>query len=178
METSKGIKTGKTHQESTLKVKPGKEHLWLGKLVGQWTFEGEAAMEPGGPPTKFKGTETVRSLGVLWIIAEGNGECPGGGGEATTIMTLGYDPVKKRYVGTFIGSMMTHLWIYDGELNPAGNVLTLISDGPSFTEEGKMVKYKDVIEIRNDDYRVLSSKVLGDDGKWHGIMTADYRRLR
>ena len=33
------------------------------------------------------------------------------------IMTLGYDPQKKRFVGTLIGSMMTHLWVYDGALD-------------------------------------------------------------
>ena len=38
------------------------------------------------------------------------------GGPATMIMTLGYDPAKKRFVGTFIGSMMTNLWVYEGEL--------------------------------------------------------------
>ena len=43
----------------------------------------------------------------------------------TTLMTLGYDPRKKRFVGTFVGSMMTNLWIYDGELDKDERVLTL-----------------------------------------------------
>ncbi len=29
-------------------------------------------------------------------------------------MTLGYNPDTKRYLGTWIGSMMTHMWVYDG----------------------------------------------------------------
>ena len=33
--------------------------------------------------------------------------------------TLGYDPAKKKYVGTFIASVMTHLWIYSGSLDAA-----------------------------------------------------------
>jgi hypothetical protein len=97
-------------------------------------------------------------------------------GAATTMMTLGYDPQKKRYVGTWIGSMMTHLWVYDGELDTAERVLTLDSEGPAMTGEGKMAKYKDVIEFKSNDHRVLTSHVLGDDGKWHGFMTANYRR--
>ncbi|MGH7413125.1 MAG: DUF1579 domain-containing protein [Candidatus Rokuibacteriota bacterium] len=156
---------------------PQKEHQWLQKLVGEWTSEADATMEPGKPPEKFKGTESVRSLGGLWILAEGQGEMPGGGA-ATTMMTLGYDPQRKRYVGTFIGSMMTHLWGYDGALDAAERVLTLETEGPSMAGDGKMAKYRDVIEFKSDDHRVLTSHMLGDDGTWHGVMTANYRRKR
>ncbi|MCI0625831.1 MAG: DUF1579 domain-containing protein [Acidobacteria bacterium] len=160
-----------------MKLEPQKEHQWLQKLVGEWTYETEATMEPGKPPEKCRGTESVRSFGGVWVLCEGRGEMPGGG-TATMMITLGYDPVKKRYVGTFIGSMMTNLWVYEGELDSAGNLLTLDTEGPSFTAEGKMAKYKDVIEIKNDDHRVLSSNVLGDDGTWHRFMTANYRRMK
>ena len=81
-----------------MKVEPQKEHQWLQQLVGAWTSEAEATMEPGKPPQKFTGTETVRSVGGVWVVAEGDGEMPGGG-VGTTVMTLGYDPQKKRYVG-------------------------------------------------------------------------------
>ena len=158
-------------------AEPQKEHQWLQKLVGEWTYETEAAMEPGKPPQKFTGTESVRSLGGLWMLCEGQGEMPGGG-TATTLMTLGFDPAKKRFVGTFIGSMMTHMWVYEGGLDPTGMVLTLDTEGPSFTAEGKMAKYKDAIEIKSDDHRVLSSSFLGDDGKWHSFTTANYRRKK
>ena len=168
-----------TSQESTtcMMAEPQKEHEWLQKLVGEWTYESEATMEPGQPPKRFSGTENVRSLGGLWILAEGQGEMPGGG-TATTMMTLGYDPPKKRFVGTWVGSMMTYLWVYDGELDAAESVLTLNAEGPSMATEGKIEKYKDVIEFKNDNHRVLTSHMLGDDGEWHGFMTANYRRNR
>lgn len=160
-----------------MKADPQKEHQWLQQLLGEWTFETEAMMEPGKPPEKFAGSERVRSLGELWVLCEGQGEMPGGG-TATTLMTLGYDPARKRFVGTFIGSMMTHLWAYDGALDPSGKVLTLDTEGPSFAGDGKMAKYQDVIEIKSADHRVLSSRVLGEDGKWQGFMTANYRRRK
>jgi hypothetical protein len=171
------METSNTQQETTMKTEPRKEHQWLQKLVGEWTFEGEATMEPGQPPAKSTGTESVRSLGDLWFLAEGQGEMPGGG-PATMMMTLGYDPQKKRYVGTWIGSMMTHLWVYDGELDAAERVLTLEAEGPNMAAEGKMAKYKDVIEFKGDDHRVLTSHMLGDDGKWNQFMTANYRRKK
>ncbi len=158
-------------------AQPQKEHEWLQKMVGEWTSEAEAVMGPDKPPEKFTGTESVRSVGGVWVMCEGRGEMPGGG-ITTTFMTLGYDPAKKRYLGTFFGSMMTHLWVYDGGLDAAGKVLTLDTEGPHFGAEGKMAKYKDVIEFKSDDHRVLSSHMLGDDGKWHGFMTAHYRRKK
>ena len=156
---------------------PQKEHRWLEKLVGEWTSEAEAVMEPGKPPETCRGTESVRSLGGLWIVAEGKGEMPGGG-PATMVLTLGYDPQKKRYVGTWIGSMMTYLWVYDGSLDAAEKVLTLNAEGPNMMAEGKMAKYQDRIEMKSDDHRVLTSHLLGEDGTWHQFMTAHYRRKK
>ncbi|MBX6373514.1 MAG: DUF1579 domain-containing protein [Acetobacteraceae bacterium] len=160
-------------------AEPQAEHRWLQRLVGEWSFEAEcAAPEPGQPAQKSTGVETVRTLGGLWLVAEGRGEMPGGGGFATTLMTLGYDPRRGRFVGTWAGSMMTHLWIYEGTLDAAGKVLTLDTEGPDFTAEGKLAKYQDIITIESDDHRVLTSRWLGADGRWHGLTTAHYRRVR
>lgn len=155
-------------------AEPQPQHQWLQKLVGEWTSEMEAIMGPDKPPEKFTGTETVRSLGGLWTVGEGRGDVPGS--VVTTMLTLGYDPVRQRYVGTFVASMMTHQWVYDGELDPTGKVLTLNTEGPSFGGADKMARYKDVIEFKSDDHRTLTSHVLGEDGQWHLFMTAHYRR--
>jgi hypothetical protein len=55
-------------------------------------------MEPGKPPEKFTGTESVRSLGGLWTEAKERGEMPGGG-TAAMMMTRGYDPQRKALGG-------------------------------------------------------------------------------
>ena len=158
-----------------MKTEPEKGHRWLQKLVGEWAYEGEATMEAGKPGEKFRGTESVQSLGGLWVQAAGKGEMPGGE-TALTVMTLGFNPQTKRYIGTWIGSMMTHLWLYDGELDAAERVLTLNAEGPDMANPGQMAKYRDEIEFLSDDHRVLTSHLLGRDGQWHGFMRADYRR--
>lgn len=154
---------------------PQKEHEWLQRLVGEWTYEHACDAGPEKPSQKTQGTETVRSLGGLWILGEGQGEMPGGG-VARMIITLGFDSAANRFVGTWIGSMMTHLWVYDGALDAAGRVLTLSAEGPSFTDSGKTAKYQDVVEIISDDHRTLTSRTLREDGTWHEFMTAHYRR--
>lgn len=158
-----------------MEAKPQKEHEWLQRLVGKWTFESECSMGPDQPPVKTKGNDDVRSLGGLWVLGEGQAEMPGGG-TATNLMTLGFDPAKNRFVGTFVASVMTNLWVYEGQLDASGKVLTLNCEGPSFTGDGKLAKYQDVIEIKSNDHRVLTSRYQGEDGQWHEFMTAHYRR--
>ena len=36
-------------QEIPMKTEPQKEHEWLQRLVGEWTYESECSMEPGKP---------------------------------------------------------------------------------------------------------------------------------
>lgn len=158
-------------------VEPQKEHQWLQRLVGDWTFETEILMSPDQPPEKCHGTESVRSIGDVWVQGEGRGEMPGAG-IGITQMTLGYDPAKGRFVGTFIGSMMTNLWVYEGSLDEATNTLTLETTGPSFTELGKQIPYRDMIELKDNGERILTSSVRGEDGSWQRIMTAIYRRTK
>lgn len=157
-----------------MNAEPQAEHRWLDRLVGEWTSEAECVMEPGQPPATFRGTETVRSLGGLWILAEGNGDMPGGGA-MTSILTLGYDPAKQRYVGSFIASMMTHMWLYEGRVD--GNILALDTEGPDFSTGGKaMARFTDSIKWIDDDNRMMVSRMLGEDGTWREIMSARYRR--
>jgi hypothetical protein len=158
-----------------MKTEPQKEHQWLQKLVGEWTMN--VPTEAGQEASNVEWSESVRSLHGLWVIAEGHGEMPGGGA-TTTVMTLGYDPRKQRYVGTWVGSMMTHLWFYEGALDETGKVLTLDTEGPDFATEGKLAKYQDIITLEDDGRRVLTSRMLTEDGTWKPIMSAEYRRRK
>ncbi len=153
---------------------PQTTHEWLQRLVGEWTWEMDAH-EPYGTPMKATGSESVRLLGTTWALCEGRDHS--GSTLMTTLMTLGYDPATQRFKGTFIGTMMTHIWVYDGELDASGNLLALHTEGPSYEQEGAMAKYRDTIEFRSDDHRVLSSSFVGRDGQWKHFMTAHYRRV-
>ena len=82
-------------QEAPQMPVPQKEHQWLLQFAGEWETEAEATMEPGKPPIKCKGTESARTVGGFWMIAENKGkfmDMP-----VTGVMTLGYDPEKKKW---------------------------------------------------------------------------------
>jgi hypothetical protein len=155
--------------------KPQAEHAWLQRLVGEWTYEMSSDCGPDGKPIKVTGTESIRAVGDFWIVGESTSVAPDGT-PATNILTLGYDPQQGRYVGTWISSVMTYLWVYDGSTDADQRVLTLACDGPSFGVEGKMTKYKDVITIVSDDERTLTGNYLGEDGEWHEMVKMVYRR--
>lgn len=155
---------------------PEKQHEWLKQLAGEWKCEGSCFMGPDQPEMKSKGTERVVMLGDLWAVLEGKGEMPDGG-VMESRMTVGYDPAKKKFVGTWIGSPMAHLFVYEGELDATGKVLPLKTMGPSFTDPTKMVEYHDVIEIKGPNERLLWSQTQGPDGKWMKFMTMTYTRV-
>ena len=154
---------------------PQAQHEWLHRLLGDWTYE-MAAPEGTNAAEKATGTESVRSLGGLWVILEGRGEMTPAGSVYSSQMSLGYDPKKERFVGFWIGSMMTHMWIYNGRLE--GNVLSLESEGPDMSKPGGTRRYKDVVELVSDDHRTLTGNMMDDDGNWQPMMWVDYRRKR
>ena len=159
-----------------METNPQPQHRWLEQLVGEWEVESEVVMAPGAEPTKLCGTESVRSLGGLWVLCEGRCEMPGGGA-GTTVMTLGFDPARGLFVGTFIASMMTHLWLYEGGLDPELTVLTLDTEGPDPAGDGTIKRFQDIVTVEGGDRRTLASQALGEDGQWHRFMTARYRRI-
>lgn len=152
---------------------PGPGHRWLQRLVGTWRTEGECAAPPDEAPTRVTGTERVRSLGGLWILAEGEGEMPGDAA-ARSLMTIGFDPAQGVFLGSFVASMMTHLWLYSGTLE--GDALTLDTEGPSFFGDG-LARYQDIIALQGNDTRTLTSRMQMPGGSWQQVMSARYRRI-
>lgn len=151
-------------------------HRWLHQLVGDWTCTSEADMGPGQPPERGTGTEQVRALGDYWVLCEGTGTMPGGG-EARMLMTLGYDPAQQVFRGSWVGSMMAHMFVYSGTLDADQRVLTLETEGPSFTGDGSTTRYRDTITLLNPQERTLTSAGLQPDGRWNTFMRASYRRV-
>ncbi|MCL4203640.1 MAG: DUF1579 family protein [Pirellulaceae bacterium] len=154
---------------------PQAEHEWFQALLGEWEFTHQCIMGPDQPPSEATGTLTARTLGGLWTTLECRGESPEGG-PWSSLFTLGFDPVQNRYVGTFVASMMTHLWLYQGQLDHTGRRLVLDVEGPRFDGLG-MAQYQDIFEIVDRDHWILRSQVLGDDGQWMQFMEGHHRRI-
>jgi hypothetical protein len=155
---------------------PVKEHEWLKHFVGEWESDMEVVMAPGQPPVKGKSSEIARNLGGFWVVSEGKGEMMGM--PFSHILTLGYDPDKKKFVGTWIDSMGSYLWNYVGTVDATGKILTLETEGPCPTEPGKNSKFREVTEFKSADHRVFTSSIQQDDGTWHTMVTIHSRRKK
>jgi len=161
-------------QEPPALPKPEKEHEWLEKFVGTWNSELECQPAPGAPPMKSKGTLRAKSLGGFWIVSDMKLDMMGA--PMNAIQTIGYDPAKKKYVGTWVDSMTNYMWKYEGWVDEAGKILTLEADGPSFADPGKMAKYRDIYEFKAADHLLTSSQMQLPDGQWVTFMTGNGRR--
>lgn len=152
-----------------------KEHEWLRQLVGEWTYEMDCPGGPDGATMKVSGKETVRAFGDIWFQAEGLTAGPDGA-PARTLLTVGYDPQKGRFCGTWIGTMMNTLWVYDGELDERENKLVLGSRGPN--TEGGTSNYRDIIIMHSRDERSFVAMIEKEDGRWETMMAVRYSRKR
>jgi hypothetical protein len=163
-------------QEAPEFPQPQAEHEWLKQFVGEWETTAEASMGPGQPPMTCQGTMSSRMLGGFWMISESKIEVTGS--PMTGVLTVGYDPQKKKYVGTWIDSMMNHLWRYEGALDETGKKLTLEAEGPNFMQAGKTARFRDAYEFKSADHIVTTASMEDEDGKWITFMTGEARRKK
>lgn len=158
-----------------MQMEKSKEHEWLKKFLGDWTAKGEAPAGPDQPAMTWTASESGHLLGDIWLQVEGKHDMPDGNSASTQFM-LGYDTKKKKFVGSWLGTMMDYFWVYEGELSADGKVLTLDSSGPRMDQPGKMAKYQDIHTFVSDTHRILTSQYQDDDGAWQQFMEAHYHR--
>jgi hypothetical protein len=163
-----------TQDQMEMTTRPLPEHEWLHKLVGDWKVSTVMTM-PGGSNENSEGTETVRMFGDLWVLGEGQGPMPNG--ELMQYRTgLGYDVSFKQYRGFWIANVSSHLWKYECELSEDGRTMTMNCEGPHMQKDGETARYRDVIELIDENNRTMTSYGQDDSGAWHQFMKATYRR--
>ncbi len=147
---------------------------FLEQLTGDWSVVSEATLGPGEEPVRMESREVARLIGGKWLVGESTAapdEQP-----FTSILTVGYDPSREQFVGTWISSRQTHMWQYTGELDVSGTVLTLETEGPIMGDPTRTAQYREIIEIEDADHKVMRSLILGPDGEWFEFARAEYRR--
>jgi len=155
---------------------PQKEHEVLKQFAGDWETDSEAEAGPGKPAMKCKGRIHSKMLGGFWVVSELETEMMGT--KVVGVQTIGYDPKTQKYVGTWVDSVMNHMWKYEGSLDKTGKILTLEAEGPTFLGDGKTAKFRDVYEFKTNDLIGMSSMIEDENGKWITFMTGTARRKK
>ena len=101
---------------------PGAPHKLLASLTGRWHTHTKAWMEPGKPPMESEGTsEHKMLLGGRYLHQEFNGNMMGA--PFTSIGITGYDNNTQRYVSTWMDSMSTGIFFFEGTADAEGRTI-------------------------------------------------------
>jgi hypothetical protein len=149
---------------------PEKEHGLLKQFVGTW----DATIETGDEKSKGVMVYSME-LGGLWLMSKFEGAFGEQKFEGRGLD--GYDPAKKKIVGTWVDSMSTSLSTSEGSFDESGKVLTAIGTGPG--QDGQPSKYKSVSTIVDQDTMVFTMSAVGADGSDEfPMMKITYKRRK
>jgi hypothetical protein len=144
-----------TAQEPPPGAKPRPEHKVLAADEGTWdatvkTFVGG----PDAEPLVSRGTEVNEVMpGGLWLLSKFEGDF--GGMKFMGRGQYGYDPVKKKYVGTWIDSMSTILSVLEGEYDAGAKTMTYVGEGYDPDHKAKFTQ-KMVTKAKDEGTRVFT----------------------
>ncbi len=159
--------------------KPWDEHKVLAEEVGTWDAVVKSYM--GGPdaePMISKGTEVNTMMsGGMWALSQFKGDFGGmpfeGRGQ------FGYDPLKKKYIGTWIDSMSPGLSVLEGTYDAKTKTMTYVGDS---VEPASKMKYSQrmVTTTKDDGTRVftLYMKMPATADKEAKVMEITYTRKK
>lgn len=156
--------------------KPTDEHKWLDQFVGNWESTAKSEEGPGVPAMTCEGTIKSRMLGGFFVVNEIKTKVEGM--EIEAVQTIGYDPKKKKYIGTYTDSMMSHMWIYEGTVDETGKILTLEAEGPNMMEPGKTAMFRDIYEFKSKDEIVATAQYQDPEGNWVTMMKGTSKRVK
>ena len=156
---------------------PTPEHQALETEVGEWDADVKIWHAPDAEPMESKATETNKMLGKLWLLSDFNGDF--GGMKFAGHMQLGYDPVKKKFVGTWIDTMSPFLQTMEGTYDEKTKTSTMIATGVDMAT-GKESKSKMITRHEGADKKVFEMlmPVEGEDDKWWKMMEVNYTRKK
>jgi hypothetical protein len=153
------------------------EHKVLKKDVGTWNVVMKIYPQgPDGPAIESKGEETNRLIGDgMWLISNFKGDLGGMTFEGQG--TIGYDPGKKKYTGTWIDNMKPTMDTMEGDYDAKTQTLTMYSESID-PATGKPMKMKNVGKSIDNNTRTFTMYSLtpGTKDEYVKMMEIHYTR--
>lgn len=125
------------------------KHLLAG--VGEWEGTLTSYYDPTAKPTPVPARETVTAVGEFWVLSQFHCDLPGmpyhGSGH------YGYDPEKKKFIGTWVDSTSSYFSLMEGEVDSKTKALVMRWKAPN--ETGKVVPHWSE-SVENGDARTMT----------------------
>ncbi len=154
---------------------PGPPHKMLASLVGSWTTKTKGWMEPDKPPMEGTGTcEQKMILGGRYLQQDYSSEMMGS--PFTGINVIGYDNHTKKFVSTWIDSMSTGIYYFEGNASADGKTITqrCSCDDPV---QGPII-WRSVTKFVDDDTQEYEMYITPKAGKEKKMMEMTVTRKR
>lgn len=155
--------------------KPGPEHAALKAMTGEWDGKVKFYFDPSSPPMESTGTFSAKlDVGGFFLFTDYKGDMAGAPfhGRGTT----GYDPFKKKYVGTWVDSMSPAIYNVEGSFDESGKTFSESMSGPG--PDGTPMKFRMVTQVADADHMTFTMFMIGADGKDTKLMETAYTRKK
>jgi hypothetical protein len=146
---------------------PSPEHAYLKKMAGTWDCTMKMMGQEG------KAVANYKMLGDFWLIGDFEGDA--GGMKFKGHDFMGYDPQKKKYIGTWVDSLSPNAMPMESTYDSSKKVMTAVGEGINM--EGKKAKFKTTSEWKSND-EMLFTMYEEKDGKMEQSFTIDYKRRK
>lgn len=160
--------------------KPQKEHSILKQFEGDWDAQCRLLYpeEPGKDRESIqsRGREVAKlGYGDFWLVLDFTGEMHEKPFEGRG--TIGYDPLKKKYVLTWFDSLNPRMMIAEGDADESGRMISLQADAVDpVTKEPYQQRL--VFEVKDAGTRTLSFYFSVAEGKERKAMEIVYTRRK
>lgn len=152
---------------------PGAPHQLLAGMAGSWNTSTKTWLEHGKPPVESAGTcEQTMILGGRYLHQEYVGDMMGT--PFTGIGVSGYDNQKQRYVSTWMDSMSTSIFFFEGTADAQGRVITQECRGED-PVRGPMT-WRSVTKVVDDNTHLFEMYGTDKGGKEEKMMEITYTR--
>jgi len=148
-------------------------HSELRRKEGQWHVKCTYFMGGEADPIEISGSETGRMLGDLWCNSRFEADMLGSPLRGNA--SIGYDPIKAKYVATWKDSTTPFLYTFEGTFDSASEVFELA--GENFDPvRGRLATYRSRLEFLNPDEHILDLTIDVPEGLPIKILRYHYQR--
>jgi hypothetical protein len=142
---------------------PGPAHKVLDPRIGKWSVKVKCYETPGGPSEESTGTAEMKWVkDGRFVEEQARGTFKGMPFEGSGL--IGYDNLKKKYVGSWTDNLSTGIMACETTYDPSSRTFTGTMECPDVMA-GKYVRGRSVEKWTDNDHFTCQAFGPGPDGK-------------